>query len=289
MINKKILALALISTSGFVFADAPVIDDSQHYAYNQAESQKDPRINNDNSVFVLSESDKKNSDKSELDPDGTDQKLQLLLSKMEQMQQDISELRGQLEVQSHTLEKAGFLKTKVKVAKKIADPVLVKKDFKTPKIASSKIPKTTELSVKQTKKAKIDLQSIQLRQSDDPMDEQLNYVAAYEHVKHKHYQQAITAMQSFLKSYPEGPYAANAHYWLGELYIVNNKNDKAKAEFETIINDFSDSNKLASAQYKLGVTLEKLGNKDEAQAQFIKVTEEFPGTAIARLARTKLI
>ena len=31
---------------------------------------------------------------------------------------------------------------------------------------------------------------------------------------------AITAFQTFLRDYPDGRYAANAHYWLGELFLA---------------------------------------------------------------------
>jgi tol-pal system protein YbgF len=287
MINKSVLILAIFFLGSTAFADVQVIDDSQNYAFNHHQPQIAPNRNNDNSVFVLSE--KENSkplNNLTANANTGNQKLQLLLSKIEQLQQEMSELRGVVEVQTHKLEMAGLIKSQMQSEHKTIAPARKK----TVVIDSrAEIIKPDNVVIKTLSQVKDNtVKTNQIRRSDDPMDEQLSYVAAYEHVKHKHYEKAIPAMQSFIMAYPNGPYAANAHYWLGELYLVKSKTNKAKVEFETIIRDFADSNKLASAQYKLGVTYDKLGNKDEARAQFIKVTEEFPGTAIARLARTKL-
>ena len=36
----------------------------------------------------------------------------------------------------------------------------------------------------------------------------------------RQFEKAITSFNQFLQQYPDGQYAANAHYWLGELYLV---------------------------------------------------------------------
>ena len=46
------------------------------------------------------------------------------------------------------------------------------------------------------------------------------YRAAYALVQGRQFDQAIPAFKQFLQRYPDGQYAANAHYWLGELYLV---------------------------------------------------------------------
>ena len=46
------------------------------------------------------------------------------------------------------------------------------------------------------------------------------YRAAYALVRGQQFDQAMPAFQQFLQDYPDGKYAANAHYWLGELYLV---------------------------------------------------------------------
>ena len=46
------------------------------------------------------------------------------------------------------------------------------------------------------------------------------YRAAYALVRGQQFDQAVQAFNQFLQNYPDGRYAPNAHYWLGELYLV---------------------------------------------------------------------
>jgi len=46
------------------------------------------------------------------------------------------------------------------------------------------------------------------------------YRAAYALVRSQQFDQAVPAFKQFLQNYPAGRYAPNAHYWLGELYLV---------------------------------------------------------------------
>jgi tol-pal system protein YbgF len=292
--SKKIICASVLSAcfAGAVFAEAEVIDDSQNYAYNAQTSQVEPRelqSDDDDGVFVIEERPSRSTTQAQqtvvqADATSMEERFQLLLSKMQQMQQEIAELRGRLELQDHQLKRAGQTPLEppttnpapVKVAPVVAQPLEVEQSKNKNEVAKN------DQTISEQPSVPI------IRKSDDPMDEQLSYVAAYELVKSRKYQQAMPTMQAFLKAYPDGPYAASAHYWLGELYLQNQQYQQGATEFKTIIEDFSDSSKLASARYKLGVAYEKLGQQEKAQAEFRKVTEDFPGTAIARLARTRI-
>ncbi len=287
--NKLVLSIALCSMMGVAFADVDVdvVDDSQNYVLNEPLNKAMPAGDEDNSVFVLSDNSDseaqqgeiKKTDESELST------LQLLLSKVESMQLEIAELRGMLERQGHQLETAGLTQVMPQKANVNAlTPVVTTVATTLPVVVlqqtKSQMPIETNRVVSEASQT--------AKTPGDPMDEQLIYVAAYEHVKHKRFKEAVPAMQAFIKAYPQGPYVANAHYWLGELYGVNGEYEKALTEFQIVINDFSDSSKLSSAQYKLGVTYEQIGKTGLAQSEFVKVTEAFPGTSIARLAQARL-
>ena len=58
-------------------------------------------------------------------------------------------------------------------------------------------------------------------------EEQQIYQTAYNLIKAKKYNEAVTALQKMLQKYPSGQFASNAHYWLGELYGLMGKNDQA--------------------------------------------------------------
>lgn len=292
--KKLILSLVLSGLASTAIADVDIVENSHSYAHNEQAEKLE--ASNDNSVFVLSDNEQINvlEPEAESTTNEASSKLQLLFSKIESLQQELAELRGRVEVQAHQLEKAGLTEAlqykgsqKIKPEVEVIQPKvdLPKNVAIAPEKESISLAKAQNIEIKKTNH----LSELSDRTvSNDPMDEQLNYVAAYEHVKHKRYNEAIPAMRQFIASYPDGPYVANAHYWLGELYGVNGDYEQALSEFKTVINDFSDSNKLSAAQYKLGVTYEKIGKKELAQSEFIKVTEAFPGSAVARLAKAKL-
>ena len=56
--------------------------------------------------------------------------------------------------------------------------------------------------------------------ADPQVGEEAAYRAAYELVREKSFDEAVTAFLAFLADFPFGRYAPNAHYWLGELYLV---------------------------------------------------------------------
>ena len=46
------------------------------------------------------------------------------------------------------------------------------------------------------------------------------YNDAYANIKKQDFDQAVIAFESFIPQYPESSYAGNAFYWLGELYVL---------------------------------------------------------------------
>lgn len=119
-------------------------------------------------------------------------------------------------------------------------------------------------------------------------EEQQTYQTAYDLIKSKKYNDAITALQKMLQKYPSGQFAVNAHYWLGELYNLTGKNDLAATEFSVIVRDFSSSPKVPDAQLKLGAIYTNQLKWADAKAIFKKVMSKYPGTASARLASEQL-
>lgn len=267
-------ALNLVTIAAPAVAKVEVVDDSQNYAYNEQRY---------NSAMLVDEINKPTSEPSSASTSDAE-KYQLLLTKIEQMQLEIAELRGRLEVQAHQLKLAG-LSTTAPVTQSVAEKPVVSAQAHIAETPSA-VPKS-DVATLSSEPANEPSPEI-VRKSEDPMDEQLSYVAAFDHVKHKRFDQALVAMQAFLKAYPEGPYAANAHYWLGELYLQKADYNQAMQQFTIITQRFADSNKIGAALLKTGIIYQKLGDRDKAQAQFVRVSEEFPGTAIARLAKAKI-
>ena len=115
------------------------------------------------------------------------------------------------------------------------------------------------------------------------------YNSAYALVQGRKFDQAIPAFQQFLKRYPDGEYAANAHYWLGELYLVKEPPDleASRQSFALLLSQYPDNSKAADALYKLGKVQYLKGNREKAREYLDLVIKQYEGTnnAVVKSAR----
>lgn len=122
------------------------------------------------------------------------------------------------------------------------------------------------------------------------------YEAAYNLVRSKQYADAVIAFQKYLSQYPQGERAPTAHYWLGEVYMVQWQSeksntgllDKASQSFSTITLQFPSNNKVPDALLKLGLIENEKGNIEEARRYWMEAKTKHSGTAAARIADTRL-
>lgn len=115
-----------------------------------------------------------------------------------------------------------------------------------------------------------------------------NYQAAFELLKDQQYEQAASAFEQFLSSYPDSELADNAQYWLAESYYVTEKFADALREFQVVIERFPRSRKVPDALLKMGYCNYEVGNWDQARSALSRVQREFPDTTAARLAEQRL-
>lgn len=120
-------------------------------------------------------------------------------------------------------------------------------------------------------------------------DEREAYDAAFELLKDGRYDDAAEAFGHFLERHPDGPYADNAQYWLAESRYVTRDFEAALEAFRGVAEKYPDSAKVSDARLKIGYTLYELGRYDEARTALQQVVEEHPNTAVARLAEERLL
>lgn len=115
------------------------------------------------------------------------------------------------------------------------------------------------------------------------------YRAAYALVQGRQFAQAIPAFQQFLQKYPDGAYAANSHYWLGELYLVKEPPDleASRQSFALLLSQYPDNSKAPDALYKLGKVQFLKGNREKAREYLDLVITQYEGTndAVVKLAK----
>ena len=103
------------------------------------------------------------------------------------------------------------------------------------------------------------------------------YQSAYGLVRERQFEGAVDAFNSFLASYPFGRFAPNAHYWLGELYLVIEPADpeSARQNFQLLLDQYPNDRKVPDALYKLGRVHALKGNVDRSKEYLNKVIADY--------------
>lgn len=122
----------------------------------------------------------------------------------------------------------------------------------------------------------------------DPVGERAMYESAFDALKEGRYAEAARRFQSFLTSYPNGEFAPNAHYWLGESYYVTQNYQIALDAFRQLLSQFPNSSKAPDALLKVGYCHYELRQWGEAEATLNQVVERYPETTVSRLAQGRL-
>ncbi|HEX3838565.1 MAG TPA: tol-pal system protein YbgF [Steroidobacteraceae bacterium] len=119
--------------------------------------------------------------------------------------------------------------------------------------------------------------------------DQSAYNQAFDLLKAGKYADAITAFSQFLKMWPQSSLADNGQYWLGESYYVTRDFQNAAAAFQAVLDRWPDSRKAPDALLKLGYTQAELKHIAQARATLASVSTRFPGSDAANLAAARLL
>jgi len=114
------------------------------------------------------------------------------------------------------------------------------------------------------------------------------YQAAYDFIRKKKFTQAISTFNEYLKKYPTGKYTANAYYWLGEIYLLEDQLPSAEQAFNTVVEKFPKHDKAADALFKIATVYVKQQNVNKARNTFRAVQEKYPQSTAANLANNRL-
>jgi len=102
------------------------------------------------------------------------------------------------------------------------------------------------------------------------------------------YNEAAQAFNRFLTANPGSEFADNASYWLGETYYVTRDFDLALATFQSLVNNYPQSSKVSDSHLKMGYIQYEKKNWAAAREHLNLVVTRFPGTTTARLASDRL-
>jgi len=114
------------------------------------------------------------------------------------------------------------------------------------------------------------------------------YKGALELFEASRYAEAIESFRDVIISYPEGAYSADAYFWSGELYLVQQLFEDAREHYLVVVEKFIDHPRVADSLFKLGVLERALMNDQIANSYFSRVISEYPDTGAAELANKSL-
>ncbi|GAB4344909.1 MAG: tol-pal system protein YbgF [Gammaproteobacteria bacterium] len=222
------------------------------------------------------------------------QALLEVLTRLQDLQEEVRQMRGEMEVQSHAIESLRQRQrdlyldvdrrlSRLETGGQVAQPALAPASPATPQPTP-----TTPQPTPTAPAAGPAGQPATPAAAIDPAQEQAAYQLAFNLLKEGRYQRAIGQFQEFLKLYPNGSYADNAQYWLGEANYVTRNFRQAIEEFRKVLTNFPDSPKTPDAMLKIGYAHYELQQWNEARAVLTEIGQRFPQSTAARLAEKRL-
>lgn len=117
--------------------------------------------------------------------------------------------------------------------------------------------------------------------------EQQAYQAAFEQIRNRQFPQAKAAFSAFLEQYPVGALTGNAHFWLGELLLLDGDSEAAKPHYESLVYQFPGSTKLPDGMFKLGRIYHQEGDTQRGRELLQRLIDEYGNSdsSAPRLAR----
>lgn len=114
------------------------------------------------------------------------------------------------------------------------------------------------------------------------------YQQALQTLRSGQYEQAVQALAAFPEKYPNSIYLPNAYYWQGEAKYVLRDFANAAGLFQIVIDQYPDSTKVPDALLKRGFSEYEMGDQARAVQTLQSVIATYPDSSAARLAKGRL-
>lgn len=206
----------------------------------------------------------------------------MLFNQLEQMQQEIAQLRGMVEEQQNEIQRLKqeglerYQDLDQRISSGAAAGGAPAQNSATGAINASGTP--TPPAAQQQASA----------EPGDPAKEKLYYDAAFDLIKAKDFDKASQAFSAFLNRYPNSQYAGNAQYWLGEVNLAKGDLQAAAQAFAKVSQAYPSHAKVPDSLFKLADVERRLGHNDKARGILQQVIAQYPGSSAAQLAQRDL-
>ncbi|WP_235667768.1 tol-pal system protein YbgF [Candidatus Williamhamiltonella defendens] len=190
--------------------------------------------------------------------------------KISDLQQDVNDLRGQIQNNQYEIEQI-----KKKQSNEQGDM-----SFKNDK---------TEIKATTLKNTDNQNGATKVVTLESKNDEKKDYDAALFFIfEKKDNNQAILNLLHFIEEYSESIYRPNAYYWLGQLFYNKGMKNKASYYYAVLVKKYHQSPKRPDAMLKVGMIMQESGKTDKAKQIYQRLIEEYPLSAAKKEAQKKL-
>ncbi len=118
--------------------------------------------------------------------------------------------------------------------------------------------------------------------------DQAAYQQNFNLLKQGRYEDAINGFTNFIQQYPQSPLVPNAEFWMGEAHYQMSDFPGALVNYQAVRQGYPDSNKAPDALLKIGYSQYEMQKYADARKTLESVIKQYPGTSVANLAKQRL-
>lgn len=207
----------------------------------------------------------------------------MLFNQLQQMQDEIAQLRGALEVQQNEIQRL-----KQESLERYQDLDRRVSGGAASAAANQDSSAAGAINASGTPTPPAAGQAPASNEPADPAKEKLFYEAAFDLIKTKDFDKASQAFAAFLRKYPNSQYAGNAQYWLGEVNLAQGDLQGAGQAFARVSQAYPSHSKVPDSLFKLADVEQRLGNTQKAKGILQQVIAQYPGSSAAQLSQRDL-
>ncbi|MDC3022117.1 tol-pal system protein YbgF [Pelagibacteraceae bacterium] len=132
-------------------------------------------------------------------------------------------------------------------------------------------------------------QEVNLNNKEEALSPEDQFQVAFDNIRDKKWQDAKTSFKQFISDNPDNQLSGSAHYWLGELYILEKNYREAALIFAEGFQKFPDSIKAAEMLFKLSQSLYQVEKNTEACKTMEKLIIDFPKNKIIPQTKKQIV
>ena len=132
-------------------------------------------------------------------------------------------------------------------------------------------------------------QEVNSNEKEEILSPEDQFQVAFDNIRNKKWQDAKTSFEQFISDNPQNQLSGSAHYWLGELYILEKNYREAALIFAEGFQKFPDSIKAAEMLFKLSQSLYQVEKTTEACKTMEKLIIDFPKNKIIPQTKKQIV